>query len=190
MMVASWWGNVKVINLLGYTEVGFITVLMQLQIVISFVPNILNSIMLPKLSNLFAIDKMIFFKRFRLFVVIVLSIAFVGSAIFYIFSKQILLLYSSNYASLYKVFQLFCISYVLNIAISLINQLILSSDNIWWTFIINFSWVLPFVLLLEPKVKQNGLTGYAFVYNISYAIQFLVSLFYLIIYFNKHKSYI
>jgi hypothetical protein len=81
------------------------------------------------------------------------------------------------------------LAYVLNILINLINQLILSSDNIWWTLVINFSWVLPFVLMLESYLIKNGLMGYAYVYNLAYAVQFAAAMFYLIIYLLKHKVF-
>lgn len=189
MMLASWWGNVKLITLLGYTEVGFISVLMQLQIVIAFVPNILNSLMLPKLSKLFVDNRKLFFARFKQYVLVVFFMAIVGSALFYVFAKPILQIYSTTYASLFAVLQVFCFAYVLNILISLINQLILSSDNIWWTLVLNLSWVLPFVLLLEPNLINNGLIGYAYVYNMAYAVQLAMAVFYLVIYMVKHKVF-
>lgn len=189
MMLASWWGNVKLIALLGYTEVGFISVLMQLQIVIAFVPNILNSLMLPKLSKLFVEDRALYFKRFRQYMFTVFLISIVGTTLFYVFAKPILQIYSNTYAGLFSVLQVFCLAYVLNILINLINQLILSSDNIWWTLVINFSWVLPFVLMLESNLIKNGLMGYAYVYNLAYAVQFAAAMFYLIIYLLKHKVF-
>lgn len=187
IMLASWWGNVKLIALLGYTEVGFISVLMQLQIVIAFVPDILNAIMLPKLSKLFVENRSLFFARFKQYMLFVLVMALVGSAIFYFFARPILQIYSSSYANLFNVLQVFCMAYVLNILISAINQLILSSDNIWWTLLLNLSWVMPFVLLLEPNLVSDGLLGYAYVYNTAYAVQFTLALVYFMVYLKKNK---
>jgi len=188
MLITLWWANVKLIIIMGSKEVGFITILMQLQIAISFVPNILNTILLPKLSVLCHTNRSLFFSRIVKYFTFVTFIAVGGSVLLYFFAEPILSVYSKEYASYYMILQYFTLSYVLNILISLINQIILSSDNIWWTIILNLSWAIPFVFLLPTEITKDGLKGFAFTYNIAFLVQFAVALMYLALYFKKNKN--
>jgi O-antigen/teichoic acid export membrane protein len=179
-----WYANHQVAAVFGFSDLGFINIALQMQVVMAFLPNIFNSMAVPILSHSFNNDKTIFFSNFKKLAFKTLSISGLLFTLIFLFAKEILDLYSSNYSVYEDILRVFSFSFFVSIILNIAGVVILSVASMWWGAILNFIWAIFFIGSLVIFLPIYGLMGFAYSYLLSYSFH-LVSVFIYLFYFFK-----
>ena len=179
-----WYANHQVAAVFGFSDLGFINIALQMQVVMAFLPNIFNSMAVPILSHSFNNDKTIFFSNFKKLAFKTLSSSGLLFTLIFLFAKEILDLYSSNYSVYADILRVFSFSFFVSIILNIAGVVILSVASRWWGAILNFIWAIFFIGSLVILLPIYGLMGFAYSYLLSYSFH-LVSVFIYLFYFFK-----
>jgi O-antigen/teichoic acid export membrane protein len=171
--LAIWFANLKVLNYLGFMELGLVSIFLQIQLIYNFLPGILNSIWLPKLNQLYNTDRNGYFLSLKKLFFYSGGVSLAIFLFLIIFSEPILSIFSPRYLPYLNVFYLFNASFLLSNIIATAGQHIMSSDQMWLGFGLNIIWGIVLVLSTIGFVPQFKLLGYGFSFLSAYFVHFI-----------------
>jgi len=184
--VSLWYANHQVALVFGFSDLGFINIALQMQVIMAFLPTIFNSMAIPILSKTFKTGRKEFAQYFKSLAFKTIASSGVIFIIIFIFAKQILLFYSPNYVAYSDILRIFSISFFLSVILNIIGVVILSVASMWWGTILNVIWALSYVAGIVYYVPVYGLIGFAYSYLFSYSIHLFSVLIYTFYFFRKN----
>lgn len=186
--IIIWKSNLVVVKNFGYEELGFITVCLQMQVVINFLPSVINSMILPRLSKSYSLDKRHYMKDVKKLFVTTMVIAGGLSAIIFLGAAGILNLYSDRYVEYADIMRVFCVAFFISTAANVVGQVILSAASIWWGVFLNVIWGGIFIISLVYFVKNFGLIGLSYAYLLSYLVHLITTSIYIFYFLSKTNN--
>ena len=181
-----WYSNHQVAAVFGFSDLGFINIALQMQVVMAFLPNIFNSMAVPILSHSFNNDKTVFFSNFKKLAFKTLSSSGFLFVFIFFFAREILGLYSSSFVMYENILKIFSLSFFISIILNIAGVVILSVASMWWGAILNFIWAISFIGSLVILIPIYGLMGFAFAYLISYSLHLISVGIYLFYFIKKY----
>lgn len=187
--IVVWKSNLFIVERFGYENLGFINICLQAQVIIGFLPSILNSMILPKLSRSFHSDRKQYMADIKKLLLVTTLIVGVISGLMILFAKPILLLYSPDFAQHSDSLQLFCVAFFISQIANVSGQIILSSGSLWWGVILNIVWSVVFFSFLYSLADRLALNVIPYAYIGSYIIHFLLVFIYIGQFLYKNNNY-
>lgn len=181
-----WYSNHQVAAVFGFSDLGFISIALQMQVIMAFLPNIFNSMAVPVLSHSFNNDKIVFRYYFKKLALKTLSSSGFILVLIILFAKEILELYSPSYIIYENVLRVFSVSFFVSIILNIVGVVILSIASMWWGAFLNLIWAIFFIGSLAILLPSYGLMGFAFAYLISYTVHLFSVGIYLFYFIKKN----
>jgi O-antigen/teichoic acid export membrane protein len=184
--VSMWYANHQIALYFGFSDLGFINIALQMQVVMAFLPTIFNSMAIPILSKTFKESRIEFASYFKGLAFKTIASSGLIFMVIFVFSKQILFFYSPNFVAYSDILRVFSISFFLSVILNIIGVVILSVASMWWGTILNVIWALSYVAAILFFVPLYGLIGFAYSYLFSYGIHLVSVLIYTFYFFRKN----
>ncbi len=185
-----WFGKVLLVNQdNGYFQLGLYNAAYQWFVIGLFLPNIASKAFLPITSERignrdFCAAKSIIFNGVKYTLIFILLFTFIGA----LFSKQIMLLYGSEFSKGWTILVLLLCSTVFAGPQNMMTSTMAALNKVWYHFFVNFFWGILYILLSYLFIKNElGGNGLALATLISYMFKFILSIFILNYIFKTTK---
>lgn len=162
----------------GYEELSIYSVANQWRLIVLFIPQAINSAILPVITNIRARDK----NNMHISVISLIlnfSVSFCVALPVMLFSGYIISFYGDQYTKGTSVLSWLCLGGVISAVSSSVGQLIISSGAMWLGLLLNMIWAILIVTIAWFLTARGyGALGLAYAYTVSYflhtSIEFIV----------------